>query len=99
MKMPESYKVMTGSSKRYPLDVCHFSSDDGEHCYSKGHHDSEAFKAASQELLGNDMSNWDGPEYEWWRMVPDPTGEYRCLVHEAKPGARGAFPVTVMSLY
>lgn len=85
--------------RRYPLDVHDCSGDDGNACYSKGHHDREAFKAAALAWFGEDMSAWDGPRHEWWRVVPDHTGEYRCVFHEAKPGTRGAFPVTVMDRY
>lgn len=84
--------------RRYPLDVCDCSGDDGSACYSKGHHDSEAFKAAALAWHGGDMSQWDGPRHEWWRVIPG-DGEYRCVFHEAKPGSRGAFPVTVMDWY
>ena len=85
--------------RRYALDVHDCSSDDGNACYSKGHHDSAAFKVAALAWFGEDMSLWDGPRYEWWRVIPDHTGEYMSVFHEAKAGARGAFPVTVMDRY
>ena len=49
------------------------------------------------------LEKWNGGPLEgrcgkvrhgWHRTVPDSTGEYRCLMHPAKPHARGAYPTT-----
>lgn len=85
--------------RRYPLDVQNCSGYDGYCCMSKGHHGLDDFKAAALAWWGEDMSRWDGPRHEWWRAVPDRSGEYRVIFHPAKPGARGAFPATVMDYY
>ena len=82
---------------RYPLDVSHCMTDGGAYCMSKGHHDAGAFLAEVRQALGDeDLSDWGEPRHEWWRVVPDVTEEYRRLFHPARPGSRGAFPVTVI---
>ncbi|MEN9376006.1 MAG: hypothetical protein RL710_1163 [Pseudomonadota bacterium] len=85
--------------KQYPLDLQNCSGDDGPGVMSKGHHDFEKFKAEAVIWWVESLDGWDGPRHEWWRVVPDQTGDYKCLYHPAKPGARGAFPVTVMDHY
>lgn len=72
-------------------------SDDGVWLYAKGHHDSDAFKAAAQAWWGEPLDGFDSPTQEWWRAVPDSTGEYTTRYMPAEPGSRGAFAVTMMS--
>lgn len=80
----------------YPLDIRNCSGDDCATLMSKGHHDKAAFLKAAEEYWGEPLSGFDAPEHTWWRSVPDRTGEYHCMYHEAKPHTRGAFPVTVI---
>ncbi len=81
----------------YPLDIQNCSGDDCQTLMSKGHHDAAAFLAAAEEHWGAPLNGFDKPMHDWWRATPDSTGEYKFMYHPAKPGSRGAFPVTVIT--
>lgn len=82
----------------YPLDIRNCSGDDCATLMSKGHHDKAAFLKAAEEYWGEPLSGFDEPTHMWWRWVPARPGEdYRGYYHEAKPGARGAFPCTAIT--
>lgn len=91
--------VGTGSTEPYKLEIRNCSG--GEFCalMSKGHHGKAAFMGAARAYWGEPLKGFDDPYHTWWRSAPDSTGEYYCLYHEAKPHARGAFPVTVICQY
>jgi len=77
--------------KQYPIEI-ESTGDDG--WFSKGHHDPAQFCADAERYWGYRFHPQD-VTHEWWRCVPDSTGEYTYLYWPAKPHSRGAFPVTV----
>ncbi len=80
---------------RHPLVVVCLYSDDCKTLMSKGHHEPAAFLAAVEAWNGGPLEGrWGKVRHGWHRTVPDSTGEYRCLMHPAKPHARGAYPTT-----
>ena len=81
----------------YPLDIRSCGGGECDALMSKGHHDDNVFLAAALSEWGEPLEGFDAPCRTWWRVVPDSTGEYAAIYHEAKPGARGAFPVTVIA--
>ena len=85
--------------KPYPLDIQELRELEGGHLgwYSKGHHDSLAFVAAIAAMDAPRRIVIDSRfiRHEYWRCVPVP-GEHFTCTFNAKPGARGAFPVTVV---
>jgi hypothetical protein len=80
----------------YPLDLVCLHSDECRTLMSKGHHDEAAFRAACVEWNGGELEGWGRVRHGWHRTIPDASGEYRTLMHPAKPGARGAYPTTCM---
>lgn len=84
------------SIKVYPLDIRDCSGDDSRTLMSKGHHSTTAFLVAAREYWGESLYGFDAPSTGWWRAVPDKSGDYKFMYHEAVPHSRGAFPVTVM---
>lgn len=95
-----SEKPQNTVARQYPLDV-HPAQDD-DCCYgfySKGHnHSADAFRAAVCAYTGEADDAYDSCQIAliWWRAVPDGSGEYSVLYHQAKAGSRGAFPVMLM---
>lgn len=83
--------------RHYPLEIQNCSGEDGTTLMSKGHHDPEAFRVAAEAYFGEPLKGFDQPMHGWWRTVPDQSGNYRFMYHEAKPGSRGAFPATTIS--
>jgi hypothetical protein len=78
--------------KTYPLEV--FPSGSDEYAVaSKGHHDVHEF----MKVVRAEGYDWPlgMPTHQWWRSVPTLDEEWTCMYIVAKPGARGAFPVTV----
>lgn len=83
--------------KTYPLSIQELREFEGGHLgyYSKGHHDAITFVDA----LFQDHEVLASPgfvRHEHWRCVPVGNGEEGTLIVQAKAGARGAFPVTVV---
>lgn len=86
------------SAKAYPLDV-QSCGGDTYICYSKGHHNADAFMQA----VRGEGYYWPlgYPKQSWWRTVPAPHGWTEehgyCDSYfvEASAGAPGAYPVTV----
>lgn len=79
----------------YPLAVVFVYSSGRTTLISKGHHDPAAFMEAVEKWNGGPLEGrWGNVRHGWHRTVPDSTGEYRYLVHPAKPHARGAYPTT-----
>ncbi len=84
--------------KTHILEIKELREFEGGHLgwFSKGHQDPIAFLFAVVE-------NWDDRlevhssqvRHEYWRCVPV-AGEHFTCTHRAKPGTRGAFPVTVV---
>lgn len=83
--------------RRYPLEIHALNGDDCATLMSKGHHDADAFMAAAKEHWGAPLKGFDKLMHDWWRAIPDSTGDYRFMYHPAKPGTRGAFPVTAIT--
>lgn len=93
--------------KEYTLEIQELREFQGGHLgwYSKGHQEKAAFKDAlvRGEHISQHNADYfteDGPitdyiRHEWWRCVPVP-GEHFTCTFNAKPGTRGAFPVTVV---
>ena len=82
----------------YPLAVCNYGGEDGTTLMSKGHHDKAAFLKACEDYWEEPLESFDEPAHMWWRWVPTrPGDDYRGRYHEAKPGARGAFPCTAIT--
>lgn len=85
-------------TKAYPLSVSWLGSDsDWFKFISKGHHDFKAFMDQARGEDEHDAAMVKFIAHDWLRVVPDATGEYPSFYHPAKPGARGAFPVTIAS--
>ncbi len=82
--------------RRYPLDVCVLYTDDCKTLMSKGHHDAATFLAECEAWNGGQLGGWGKVRHGWHRSVPDSSGEYRMLIHPAKPHARGAYPTTTI---
>lgn len=87
------------TTKTYPLEIKELCEFEGGHLgwWSKGHHDSIAFLYAVVEEMEDQRFGVtaDQVRYEWWRCVPAGEG-MGTLLCQAKAGARGAFPVTVV---
>ena len=68
--------------------------------YAKGHVDLAAFRKAADEYKGEPKPDLDAftpvVTHETWRCVPDRNLDGSRFV-SAVPGARGTFPVTVIS--
>lgn len=84
-------------AKAYPLcvEVAHCD-DDRSFYYSKGHHSIGPFAVGYKRYTGDDLEDTASLSLIWWRVVPDSTGKYDMRFHEATPGSRGAFPVTIL---
>ena len=84
--------------KVYPLEIQEYREFEGGHLgwYSKGHHNVNNFVLEVElgEYTAMPLSP-DGCRHEWWRCVPIGAGYQGALFVAAKPGTRGAFPVTV----
>lgn len=81
--------------RRYPLEVNGGHTDGGMYCMSKGHHDKAAFLEEARIWCGYEAEGWTEPEHKWLRVMPDPYEDNpHGLLLDAKPHARGAFPVT-----
>ncbi|MFZ3193711.1 MAG: hypothetical protein WA154_10980 [Moraxellaceae bacterium] len=87
-------------TNKYKLDVSPAINDD---CcygyYSRGHdHDETEFRESVSYYTGEPVTEYDRCNIVrvWWRAVPDVSGEFNCLYHEAKPNSRGAFPVMIL---
>lgn len=79
----------------YPLTIVNCSGD--TECYmSKGHQDFKSFMDSMREYGFDELGDWSAPSHQWWRTVPDRSGEYNVVYVLAEPHSRGAFPVTVM---
>ncbi len=96
-KAPIAAGPLEAFVRPYPLEIQNCSGDDCATLMSKGHHDPAAFKAAAEAYWGEPLNGFDQPMHMWWRAVPDRSGDYRYMYHEAKPGSRGAFPVTTIT--
>lgn len=78
--------------KAYPLDIENVG-EDACILMSKGHHDPHEFMRAVRA----EGYDWPlgMPVHEWARAIPAPADSgCVCMYVDAKPGARGAFPVT-----
>lgn len=77
--------------KNYPLEIENIG-DDIYTLMSRGHHDPHEFMRKVRE----EGYTWPlgMPTHLWFRTTPDSTGDHVCIYSEAKPGSRGAFPVT-----
>ena len=94
-ELPAVGTPVARSVGRHPLDVVCLYSDDCKTLMSKGHHDPAAFLAEVEKWNGGPLEGRFGKvRHGWHRTVPDSTGEYRCVMHPAKPHARGAYPTT-----
>lgn len=83
--------------KAYELNIEHcndFGNDDHYCLFSKGHHDAESFAQAAMGYVRD--IEIEGSAHEWWRAIPDGTGEYSCRYVGATPKSKGSFPVTVI---
>lgn len=85
-------------AKTYPLRITSCG-EDSEVLMSKGHHDAAEFKAAAEKYQGEPLDGFDGPKREWWRAVPDASGEFACRYVPADGAGAGAFPVTYVERY
>jgi hypothetical protein len=94
------------STRTYPLEIERLVDLDGDYtvgAFSRGHHEPETFLAAAVSYLLEErgIDDWT-PEvakvrHETWRHIPMGHDEPGSLRFEpAKPGARGAYPVTVI---
>ena len=84
--------------KTYPLDIIELREFEGGHMgwWSKGHHNKMEFLFEAAEFSNDALYIGIGYcRHEWWRCVPIPGERFICTV-KAKPGTRGAFPVTVV---
>lgn len=63
----------------------------------KGHVDASTARDEAAHHLGIDVSDWR-VEHVWCRYVPD-GDEYSVRLHDAEPGARGAFRATRVYVY
>jgi hypothetical protein len=86
--------------KTYPLEIEELREFEGGHMgwWSKGHHDPTDFLSYASLVAGEILDvDVRFVRHEWWRCVPiGVAGEHFTLTVAAKPGARGAFPVTVV---
>lgn len=84
------------TTKTYPLDIKQLREFEGGPLgwWSKGHHEAEVFLFAIVEASGKILEPAHVRQ-EWWRCVPAGPG-MGSLLCRAQPGARGAFPVTVV---
>ncbi len=97
-KAPDSPAVaglVKRTVRRHPLDVVCLYSDDCKTLMSKGHHDPAALMAEVEARDGGPVTGWGKVRHGWHRSVPS-NGEYRVLMHPAKPHARGAYPTTTI---
>lgn len=86
-----------------PLLIERLHALDGDHddlgWYSRGHHSEKAFRAALAERTQRHPCEAAEAECRfvqgWWRKVPRGDG---AQFHAARPGSRGAFPVTALLL-
>ncbi len=84
----------TGKSKHDYILSWYFGDTE---CYmSKGHQDFKSFMDSMREYGFDELGDWSAPSHQWWRTVPDRSGEYNVVYVLAEPHSRGAFPVTVM---
>ena len=82
----------------YPLEIQELREFEGGHLgwFSKGHQDKMAFLFGVAEHANDALYiRSEQVRHEHWRCVPV-TGEHFTCTHRAKPGTRGAFPVTVV---
>lgn len=71
-------------------------SDECKTLLARGHVEKAAFVAACEEWNGGPLDGWGKVKHRWCRNIPDSSGEYRFLMHPAKPGARGAYKATTV---
>lgn len=84
--------------KTYDLEIQELSEFEGGHMgwWSKGHHEATDFLTEASFAAGKILDiDVRFVRQEWWRCVPV-TGERFTCTYQAKPTARGAFPVTVV---
>ena len=87
-------------AKPIPLTIHSCGDDDHDCLMSKGHHDDKPFLAAAAKHWGEKLpSGFEAPKREWWRTMPDRSGEYASRFVPAVAGSRGAFPVTYVKRY
>ena len=82
---------------RYGLRIEELREFQGGHLgyWSKGHHDTLMF-AETLNLLFNSFVKIADVRHVWWRLVPVGEKDMGSIFIEAKPGKKGAFPVTVV---
>lgn len=86
--------------KTHPLAIEELSEFEGGHMgwWSKGHHEPVDFLTEASYEAGKILDiDVRYVRQEWWRCVPYGNADERwVLTIPAKPGTRGAFPVTVV---
>ncbi len=111
-RVSETWMPVSGTFRRYALEIRRMESIDSAQLYSKGHHDPVDFAEAAREWWEKDWGGgetapdrirFDNVRTEWWAT--------RCMdwatmddygvshwVNPVQPHERGAYPVTVIDL-
>ena len=82
----------------HKLKIERLSCNWGDILYSKGHQDVQGFLwALSDETKGwaTQYTKKELVSHQWWRAMPDSSGEYDYLYWQSRDHGKGAMPVTV----
>ena len=84
--------------RSYPLDIYFRSEEHGRSqiLMSKGHHNPIQFTQACEKWNDGPLRGWGDLQHTWFRTVPRRNGELTEI--KAPPHARGAYPVTLISM-